>query len=270
MISEQVKNEIEEALLQYFESHSEFQWVNLDKGYFNNNQVIKGNNSEPLAVCKYFPDDSIFKSEDRMEREIKALKLFGGSYSPNLIWMKKPNLIVYEYIEGIELLNIEITKPLTKKISKTLTALHDEARLYLGPSREQVIEYYRNLISIYRSSSLVYPKDLINELVLSVEKQEEILDQYKENLTFVHGDLVPPNFIINKQIKLIDWEFFRPELEFFDYQYFNYYATAHNLKISLKVPEEIREFYNNLVDVLEKLWRFGYLKKNKEIFYSID
>ncbi|MCE7741971.1 MAG: phosphotransferase [Candidatus Heimdallarchaeota archaeon] len=242
----------------------------MEKGYFNTNLLIKGKDSKPLAVCKYFPENEIFKSEKRFEREVNALTLFGGSISPNLIWKKKPNLIVYEYLPGEEILNVKIDDTIISKIKDTISKTHKIAIKKRNPIKEDVTSYYKDLNSIYSNSALDYPEKLLNDFMILIYKQEELLDKYKENLTFIHGDLVPPNLIVNDKIKLIDWEFYRPELSFFDYQYFNYYAKAHSLDISLEIEPDIAEFYNDLVDVLERLWRFGYLKESKKIFYKID
>jgi len=270
LIPDSIKSEIEVALIQHINEYQELQWVSMDKGYFNSNLLIKGKNSTPIAVCKYFPKDKIFKTENRFEREANALTLFGGLISPKLIWKKKPNLIVYEYLSGTELLNVKIDDSIRNKITSTIDKLHEIAREKRKPIKEDVTRYYKNLLSIYSNSTLEYPEKLLNDFEVLIRKQEELLDTYKENLTFVHGDLVPPNIIVNEQMKLIDWEFFRPELSFFDYQYLNYYAKAHSIDINLEIKSDLSEFYNDLIDVLERLWRFGYLKENKEVFYEID
>lgn len=269
MIPDSIKTDIEIALIRYFKQYQNFQWVEMKGGYVNNNSLIM-NNDSPIAVCKFFPKDEIFRAESRFERETNALSLFGNTFSPHLIWKKKPNIIVYDYQVGEELLQMNVDFELKERILNTINEVHEIARKKRKPLREDVTRYYRTLLKLYSNSTLAYPNELLSKFDGLINEQEEFLDDYTEYLTFVHGDLVPPNFIIGDNIKLIDWEFFRPELSFFDLQYFNYYSKAHNLGIELKIKDEPAEFYTNLVDILEKLWSFGYLKRNKEISYHID
>ncbi len=221
-------------------------------------------------MCKYYPDDDIFKPENRFEREVNALELYEGSIAPILIWKKKSRIIVYEYLIGNELLKVSVDESIKHKIKHTISRTHEIARTKRKPIKEDVTKYYENLILNYSTSKVNFPEKQISDLQQLIDKQKEYLDRFSENLTYVHGDLVPPNLIVNDQIKFIDWEFFRPELSFFDYQYFNYYAEAHGMAATLDIEEEVSEFYNQLIDVLERLWRFGYLKESKEIFYKID
>ena len=144
------------------------------------------------------------------------------------------------------------------------------AKSKISVKSESVTKYYQDIISDYKKSEIKYPIKLIEELEILTQKQQEILDQFQENLTYVHGDLVPPNFIFNgKQFNVIDWEFFRPELDFFDYQYFNYYAKAHKIPIVMNVVQEVQNHYYRLVDVLEKLWRYGFLQRKNEVSFDI-
>ena len=257
-------------MIQKYNQYRHFVWIELNKGYINKNLLVRGEDNEPIAICKYYPDDEIFPPEIRYEREINALELFGGTLAPNIIWKKRPRILVYEYLKGKDLLETQIDVSVQNEIFDSIKKIHDIAKIKRKPHIEDVTKYYQLLIKNYTSSNITYPTTLVKNLEDLIEDQKEILDEFIENITYVHGDLVPPNLIIDNQVKFIDWEFSRPELSFYDYQYFNYYAKAHGLSISLEIDKKFQEFYDKLIDVLERLWRFGFLKKNNNLFYEID
>jgi thiamine kinase-like enzyme len=266
-----MKNEINSAISKRFELNQLPNWKQIDRGFINEKYEISSENKKPIAICKIFTEgDEIYRAEQRYEREEIALKMYGGKIAPEIIWKKKPEIIVYSYIVGQELHNIEINKETITKLKEAIEQIHRIAKNKNRVKSESVIYYYQNIISDYKKSEIEYPNKLIEELEHLTFKQQEILDQFQENLTYVHGDLVPPNLIYNgKQFIVIDWEFFRPELFFFDYQYFNYYAKAHNIPIEMDIEKKAKNHYYRLVDVLEKLWRFGYLQRKNEIHYEI-
>ena len=207
----------------------------------------------------------------RFERELNALDLFGGDIAPELIWSHKTGILVYEYLEGIELHLTDYNKLNPALITNLIKEVHNKSRKNRNVLKDDVINYYSRLLDLFRKSSDEYPKKLTDKLDQLITIYSDMFDEYSENLTNVHGDLVPPNFIItDNKIKLIDWEFSRPELPFFDYQYFNYYAKAHSIPVQLSIPSKLETFYHDLVDVLEKLWRHGFLKKNKELIFDVE
>ncbi len=194
------------------------------------------------------------------------MEIFGSSVSPQIIWKNETDTIVYEYVEGSELLKVQITNRLKKKIKQTLDSIHEIGKLKLQPSPEEVTKYYERIYQKFSSSENNYPSNLLDAFQKLIEEQPRLLVKYQDNITYVHGDLVPPNIIVKENINLIDWEFYRPELSFFDFVYLNYYSKAHNLPISFKVNFEINDFYFRLVDTLEQLWSYGYKLKNKVDF----
>ncbi|MFW9853306.1 MAG: aminoglycoside phosphotransferase family protein, partial [Candidatus Thorarchaeota archaeon] len=233
MISDSMKNEINLAIIKKFDLNQEPSWKYIERGFINKKFKIIGENKRPLAICKIFTgEEEIYRAEHRYEREELALDIFGGTIAPEIIWKKKSEIIVYRYILGQELIHIEINNEVKKKLKEVLEQVHKTARNKNKGRKDEVSIYYQNIISDYKKSKVEYPNKLIEELEHLHHQQNEILDQFQEQLTYVHGDLVPPNFIFDgNQFTLIDWEFFRPELSFFDYQYFNYYAKAHKIPI---------------------------------------
>ena len=266
-----MKNEINLAIIKKFDLYKEPSWNRIDRGYINEKFKILGEKKEPLAICKKFTEEEeIYRAEQRFEREESALEIYGGIIAPEIIWKKKPEIIVYSYIVGQELIHLEINEEIKIKLKDIIDQTHKIAQNKIRVNNEAVSIFYQEIISDYRKSEIKYPRKLIEELEYLTDKQYEVLDQFKEQLTFVHGDLVPPNFIFNgKQFNIIDWEFFRPELTFFDYQYFNYYAKAHKIPIEMKVDRRIHNLYFRLIDVLEKLWKYGYLQRKNKIHYDI-
>ena len=267
MISDSIRNEINLAVVKKFDLNQEPIWKHIDKGFINNSFEIIGEKKEPLAICKvYSEEEEIYRAKQRFEREEFALEIFGGLISPEIIWKKEGKIIVYNYVAGNELLHLQINDETETKLKEVIEQIHRISKKKMRVKSDEVTNYYKDIISSYKKSEIEYPNKLIEELESLTHKQLEILDQFQENLTYVHGDLVPPNFIFNgKQFALIDWEFFRPELSFFDRQYFNYYARAHKIPVKMDVEKKVQNHYYRLVDVLEKLWRYGFFQRKKEI-----
>lgn len=239
MINEVIQTKVNIAIMEKFRSAMELKWTKLDKGLTNLKYVISVFDNKPIAIVKIFPNNGIISPEQRFKREKEALKIFGGTIAPKLICGDNPNVIVYEYAEGKELINMRTNKDLTPLISATLTQLHNAETPLESPSTEDVSNYYYKLIENYKSSEVSFPNKMIKELHDIVSSQEKILEENKDNLTYIHGDLVPPNFIFrNDKICLIDWEFFRPELSYFDIEYFNYYARSHKIPFEIKIENQ--------------------------------
>lgn len=271
MISEGLKTEIEIAIIESIKDYQEFNWEPIEKGYTNEKYLISDTNNIPIAMCKLFSENEIYKPELRFEREKHALELYGGDIAPKLIWTNNTGILVCEYLIGEELHLVDYNKLNPSLIIDLINKIHNTSRKKRNALKDDVIRYYSQIIDFVSSSKDEYPQKLIDKLKILNIRQTEILDEHSKYLAHVHGDLIPPNFIVSEdEIKILDWEFSRPELPFFDFQYFNYYAKAHNIPIQLEIPGDLEKFYHDLVDVLERLWRHGYLKKNKKIFYDIE
>lgn len=265
-MNEVIQTKVNIAIMEKYRSPLELRWSRMEKGLTNLKYLISAND-KPIAICKIFTKTGIIAPEIRFEREKQALEIFGGSFAPKTISSDNPNVLVYEYVVGREFLKLRTSKDMTPVITETLAEIHKKSQIKKEASIEMVTEFYQNLISYYKNSDLSYPSKMVKNLQDIVKAQEEILDDNKENLTHIHGDLVPPNFIFrNEKVILIDWEFFRPELNFFDIAYFNYYAKAHKFPVELKMEDKkIEEVYNNLVDILEQLWFFAHQKKQEKL-----
>jgi len=270
LISVELAREINDHLMVEFKLSSKLHWEQINEGYTNENYTIMKSNGSPLAVCKLFTDDEIFFSKERFKREISALEKYSKTIAPKILFQKNSKIIVYQYVEGTGLHQLSPKLIDIDQIKKTLAVLHSVSISKRKSLKSDVTSFYNNTAIRYQKSKLAYPQKLIDSLLTLAHQQEELLDTYTDRLTYVHGDLIPPNLIYNNnKITLIDWEFSRPELVFFDYQYFNYYAKSHNLSIEIEMESDLQLFYNELIDVLERLWRYGYLLKNKKIDYII-
>ncbi|MHA1202258.1 MAG: aminoglycoside phosphotransferase family protein [Candidatus Heimdallarchaeaceae archaeon] len=270
MISVELKSEINDHLMAKFQLSSKLHWEQINEGYTNENYTIMKSNGYPIAVCKIFTDDEIYLSKERFKREISALEKYSETIAPQILFQKSSKILVYQYVEGTGLHQLSPKLIVIKQIKKTLDTLHSVSISKRKTLKSDVTSFYNNIATRYQKSKLSYPQKLIDTLQTLAHQQEELLDNYSEYLSYVHGDLIPPNLIYrNNKITLIDWEFSRTELVFFDYQYLNYYAKAHNLSIKIEMDDDLQLFYNELIDVLERLWRYGYLSKNKKIDYSI-
>lgn len=262
--------EIDDNLMVEFELSSKLIWEKINEGYTNENYTIKKSNGSPLAVCKIFTDDEIYLRKERFEREVSALEKYSGNIAPQVLYQKNSKILIYNYVEGTGLHKLSPKLIDISYVKDTLDTLHSAPISKDKTLKSDVISFYKTIALRYQKSKFAYPQKLINSLLTLAHRQEELLDTYTEFLTYVHGDLVPPNLIYrNSSITLIDWEFSRPELVFFDYQYLNYYAKAHNLSIEIEIEKDLQLFYDELIDILERLWRYGYLLKNKKIDYSI-
>jgi thiamine kinase-like enzyme len=263
-------DEMNDYLMAEFTLSSKLHWEQINEGYTNENYTIMKSNGSPLAVCKIFTDDEIYLSKERFKREISALEKYSETIAPKILFQKNSKIIVYQYVEGTGLHQLPPELIDVDQVKKTLDILHSFSVSRRKPTKSDVTSFYIKIAKRYQKSKLAYPHKLIDSLLKLINQQEELLDTYTEFLSYVHGDLIPPNLIYkNNKITLIDWEFSRTELIFFDYQYLNYYAKAHNLPIKIEMEDELQLFYNKLIDVLERLWRYGYLLKNKKIDYSI-
>lgn len=270
MIDVELVSEINDHLIAEYRLSSKLHWEKIDEGYTNENYTIMKSNGSPLAVCKIFADDEIYLSKERFKREISALEKYSETIAPKILFQKNSKVLVYDYVEGTGLHQLSPKLIDIDQIINTLDILHSVSISKRKSVKSDVTSFYTNIANRYQKSKLAYPQKLIDSLLTLAYQQEEFLDTYTEFLTYVHGDLIPPNLIYNNyKITLIDWEFSRSELVFFDYQYLNYYAKAHNLSIEIEMENNLQLFYNELIDVLERLWRYGYLQKNKKINYNI-
>ena len=274
-----LKEKIEKELFSiYKHSIESLEWLENKKGFVNSNMLIIDQNKNPIAICKFYPEDEIFPANERYNREDHALTILRdiGGVSPIQFFCPSKKHVLYKYVEGIELHNVVIDEEIRNYIKKTLLTVHERSRVILLPKPKEVTYFYQILHNRYISSKLNYPDELLTEFHQLIKEQNTLLIKYRDQLTYVHGDLVPPNIIFKQlekheintrlPIMLIDWEFYRPELRFFDYVYFNYYAKEHNLPIYLEVEDEIENFYIRLIDVLERLWRYGYKMKHSKDF----
>lgn len=270
MIDAELVSEINDHLMVKYRLSTKLHWKKINEGYTNENYTIMKSNGSPLAVCKIFTDDEIYLSKERFKREASALKKYSETIAPKILFQKNSKILVYNYVEGTGLHQLSPKLINIDQIKKALDFLHSASNSERKSVKSDVTSFYKNILNRYQKSKLTYPQKLIDSLLTLTYQQEELLDTYADHLTYVHGDLIPPNLIYNNnKITLIDWEFSRPELVFFDYQYLNYYAKAHNLSIEIEMEKNLQLFYNELIDVLERLWRYGYLLKNKKIDYSI-
>lgn len=261
MINDSLKLEIEVEVMKKYNFMPELVWSKLEKGLTNTKYLITTKSQKPLAVCKVYSDDDVIPPSIRFSREKQALEIFGGDIAPDIIWTNNSNILVYEYIQGTDFQKTEIEKDKKEVLEKTLSYIHEKAREAKKPEKQDVTRFYENLIDEYENSPKNYPTELIEVLRKLMKNHGKILDSNEDNLTYIHGDLVPPNLLFQEnKLKLIDWEYFRPELPCFDSNYLNYYSKAHKLSIELDVEKERKEQYTQLIDILEKLWFHGYKK----------
>ncbi|MHA1464991.1 MAG: phosphotransferase [Candidatus Heimdallarchaeaceae archaeon] len=270
MIDIELENEINECLKAEFCLSTKLNWEKIDIGYTNENYKISNLDKLPLAVCKIFTDDEIYLRKERFERESSALEKYSGKLAPRILFQKNSEILVYNYVEGEGLHNLPPKHIDIVQIKNILDTLHSVTISNQKSLKSSVTSFYNKIASRYQNSALNYPQKLVDSLQMLAFQQEELLDVHTDQLTYIHGDLIPPNILYkDNKITLIDWEYSRPELVFFDYQYFNYYAKAHNLSVKLEMELDLQLFYNQLIDVLERLWRYGYLKTNRKIAYNI-
>jgi len=69
LISEGLKTEIEIAIIESIKDYNEFNWEPIEKGYTNEKYLISDTNNIPIAMCKLFSENEIYKPELRFERE---------------------------------------------------------------------------------------------------------------------------------------------------------------------------------------------------------
>ena len=261
MINDSLKLEIEVEVMKKYNFMPELIWSKLDKGLTNTKYLITTRSRKPLAVCKVYSNEDIIPPAIRFEREKQALEIFGGDIAPEIIWTSKVNILVYEYIQGTEFLKIDSEQNKKELLEKTLSYIHEKARESKIPSKQDVNDFYVGLIEEYENSPKNYPPALIEDLKKLMKKHGKTIDSNEDILTYIHGDLVPPNLLFqDNKLKLIDWEYFRPELPCFDNNYLNYYSKAHKLQIEVDVEKERKDLYVQLIDILEKLWYHGYKK----------
>jgi len=262
MINDSLKLEIEVEVMKKYNFIPELIWTKLDKGFTNTKYLISTKSQKPLAVCKVYSDDDIIPPALRFEREKHALEIFGGDVAPEIIWSSKANILVYEYIQGTEFHKTEIDQDKKELIEKTMIHIHDKARSSGYPLKEDVMTFYQRLVEEYENSPKNYPQSLVDDLKKIIKKHGKVLDSNEDDLTYIHGDLVPPNLLFQEdKLMLVDWEYFRPELPCFDSNYLNYYAKAHKIALEMDVERERKEQYLHLIDILEKLWYHGYENK---------
>ena len=263
MITDSIRTRINVEVMKKFRCSPLFIWEELSKGFTNRKYLIMQEDRTPLAICKTYSENSVIESGLRFEREKQALELFEGILAPQIIWYTKPNILVYDYVPGTELHLLKTDKNLKEPLFSSINLIHRVTKQKRLPLKSDVIKFNNQLYSTYVSSPLSYPKNLIEDLENAITSMEDVLDQNEDSLTYIHGDLVPANIIIqDEKIFFIDWEFFRPDLSTFDFKYFDYYSSAHNLGISLSESKSsLSLFYSNLVRVLDDLWWFGFKKQ---------
>ncbi|MHA1667543.1 MAG: phosphotransferase [Candidatus Heimdallarchaeaceae archaeon] len=260
-----IKETIEVMLMEKIHDSTNFTWEKLELGLTNTKYLIKSEGRKPLAVCKIYSENEIFENFTRLESEKQALKLFGGKIAPELIWANEEGVLVYKYVEGRELNKSKNFKNIEERIKKTIDTISEITREKRKLEVKEITEYYYSIYEKCKNSKLNYPEKLLLSFENIIGEVGELIKEYEEEINFIHGDLVPTNLIVkNEKITLIDWEFFRPELSFFDYEYFNYYAKKHNIPISIskeKAKKEKERAYRHLIKILNDIYMIERGKK---------
>ena len=260
MIDPNERADIELSVMQKYDIFDDLKWKAIDKGLINKTYFISSSDETPLAVCKFYTEDDIYPPEVRMERETQALEMMGGRGTPDLLYSNKKGIIVYTYITGIALNEARNFQDREERVSSSIESIHQISMQSKKALKSDVVDFYENIMENYTVSETNYPKDLISELKQAYGQTVKLLDKKEDCLTYVHGDLVPANFIVGQNyIQVIDWEFFRPELKLYDYTYFDYYAKAHKMNFSLTKNYEREDVtkYTKLVKALDDLWWYG-------------
>ncbi|MHA1303401.1 MAG: phosphotransferase [Candidatus Heimdallarchaeaceae archaeon] len=257
MIEENIKQQINHSVFNFFnlEPKGELRWVKLEKGFSNTKYIISEPDAYNLAICKVFKEDGVVLAKERLRNEKKALEIFGGYLSPKLIWTDKKKILCYAFVEGQELIAANLTPNSKDKILQNIEAIHCESNRKNFNTKD-VFRFYRTIFENYEKLDLQLSGTLQNRIDTIVSQLEKILLTGEQKLTFIHGDLVPPNILIAKEkVFFIDFEYFRVDLPVFDYIYFNYYSNLHKIPIRIQISKnQVTETYEELIDILNKLW----------------
>lgn len=258
-IEEKLKMRINIAVAQRFHCNfTELTWEKLNKGYSNDKFVIKMLDDTPLALCKIYRDRDIISYRKRIKREQLGIELLARNVAPDFIRVIPPNILIYAFIPGNDLTEkTNITEEDMNNIKQSINVIHVVSRKRKTASRYDLINFYNDLFKDYKNSEII-DDELLDELVNSIKDVAQIAIEKENEITYVHGDLVPANILFQKYaVYFIDWEYFRVDLPAFDYVYFNYYAKKHNLP-TVSLPDTITDreidVYERLIESLDKIW----------------
>ncbi len=264
IIDTEIKRKVEEILQKKNESVIELVWQHLPKGFSNEKYIITNKENNPLYIFKRYLDDSIISPYERLRNEKKALKFIDNNLCPQLVWENGKDSIIYAYLTGKDLLQIQANSIKQEQIFALLENIHEKGK-NSDAKIEDVLTFYQKLGKNY-SVSLNNHENLLSSYYSVLDKLTTILQNYETTITYVHGDLVPPNIIFNgTTYALLDWEYYRPELAVFDFEYLLYYAEKHKLPIFYQSDKaEISYVYQELIKAMDNLWFENYkLQKNQ-------
>ncbi|MHA1116146.1 MAG: phosphotransferase family protein [Candidatus Heimdallarchaeaceae archaeon] len=253
----------------HFSSSVKLKWQKMEKGLSNTKFLIESKDNSPLAVCKIYEKDQAIPAEKRLQNEKKALELFGGKIAPELIWTDNSKILCYNYIIGTEITNLtnEERKNIEEEFRKTVDFIHSYSNKNFEKTKKQFSKlqsFYFRIFDNYEKMNLSVPEYMSAKIPIIKNKLKnlyEILQSEGLKVSYIHGDLVPLNIIVNgNQVSLIDFEYFRMDISIFDDLYFNYFSDKHQLNIELpviSVNKEIQEVYEELIQLLNNYWLFS-------------
>lgn len=263
-LDERIKMQVNIAVAQKYRSDFNLIWKKVQKGYSNDKYIISRSDETPLAVCKIYTRRDIIHPKIRLKREQEALETFARNVAPDLIKIIRPNLLVYSFIPGVDATEKKgISKEDYEQVKKNIQIIHTLGRRK-KPSRYDMIFFYNELFTDYKNSKMI-EEGLLNDLAEAIRNVAQLAMKKEQDITYVHGDLVPANILFQKHATyFIDWEYFRVDLPAFDYVYLDHYSKKHNLPLSITsdISEKEWEVYENLISILDEIW-WKYRKTNE-------
>jgi len=225
----------------------------LPLGNWNFNYLVSIDGSK--YVVKVYPNltgDQFFTNSGKLEYQ--ALKLMENlKVAPKPIYFNKDSgldcsVLIYEFAEGKTL--EDFSNNIVKEIAMLFAKIHS-AKISKIKFLRKVPDYPQDIVNSIKialkdlekrptvqKSELLEFKELFKEVKDFVKKKN--FPEFKECL--VHGDAFPSNFIVDKEVTIIDWQ--NPTIRDPAYDLWNFMSKAANLwDINKTISEDKKEIF---------------------------
>ncbi len=235
--------------------------ISILKKYFNEddiNKILKALNQKQRVTIindNYFAKVGNDSNKVFFNNLVNEIKLYENNQN-NLVLPKivdsyvsdKYTLIVLKKVNGKTLsdqrnnYNIHLSHSMRLKIARSVLEIKSikiKCELDKKYNRKELLNKYLERVKNYLSK----------KTFLKIMSLSNYISKESKNIAISHGDLVPTNIILDKDIiKFVDWEYIAYRPEFYDITYFLMFSKKrHSLKIIDELNIDNNEVYKDAI-----------------------
>jgi serine/threonine protein kinase len=235
--------------------------ISILKKYFNEddiNKILKALNQKQRVTIindNYFAKVGNDSNKVFFNNLVNEIKLYENNQD-NLVLPKivdsyvsdKYTLIVLKKVNGKTLsdqrnnYNIHLSHSMRLKIARSVLEIKNikiKCELDKKYNRKELLNKYLERVKNYLSK----------KTFLKIMSLSNYISKESKNIAISHGDLVPTNIILDKDIiKFVDWEYIAYRPEFYDITYFLMFSKKrHSLKIIDELNIDNNEVYKDAI-----------------------